>query len=435
MNVLKYFNPVATGFHSVNNFNNKLSLKDKFKTIVCVVVATLVSLPILGLGGLAAFRLCAERFSRNPPDNGTTKKAGAAGTEVLGRQSSAPAAPAPAPAPVPAPAPAPAPAVATTESESPAGESGSAAAAIAAGADEAPSASTVSNLNSSTLSDPVTKFWEDATGDVKFRRIMFLCLNMTQESESDSGSREVMPLDQKISLILNEYEGLKNIRFDAVQQKSLMKDLKANLGKEFDVNQTIDLPEGKMLKKFQTYGDGTCGFYSLFGRSIEGNIRLPLEEAKAKRKEFCEKLREAKRNNQVPESIKSVLVDYFDHIQFAPSNIRNLFNDKIDNLKQEMVGKTLEEKDNIKEKFILTDDFFEAYLKNLEKIDTYLLQDELQAVGEMFKINIVLHQPGWGNDAHIVASQELTSNYDGEVHHVWYNGHNHYEKAQVVESE
>lgn len=87
MNVLKYFNPVATGFHSVNNFNNKLSLANKFKTIVFVVVATLVSIPILGLGGLAAFRLCAERFSRNAPNNRGSEKAAMVGNDILGRES------------------------------------------------------------------------------------------------------------------------------------------------------------------------------------------------------------------------------------------------------------------------------------------------------------------------------------------------------------
>ncbi len=56
-----YFNPFSTQFDTTNNFKN-LSRRQQAGTVALTVIATILTLPILGLGGLAACRYCTKKL-------------------------------------------------------------------------------------------------------------------------------------------------------------------------------------------------------------------------------------------------------------------------------------------------------------------------------------------------------------------------------------
>lgn len=56
------FNPVAPNYNSVSDFRD-LSIQNRMITIFLTFLATVASLPILGLGGVAAFRVLVNNFS------------------------------------------------------------------------------------------------------------------------------------------------------------------------------------------------------------------------------------------------------------------------------------------------------------------------------------------------------------------------------------
>lgn len=62
-NVLNYFNPLTKKFDSVwETFDSCLTFREQLWTITATALAALISLPILGLGGLAVFRAMVNHF-------------------------------------------------------------------------------------------------------------------------------------------------------------------------------------------------------------------------------------------------------------------------------------------------------------------------------------------------------------------------------------
>jgi Protein kinase domain len=68
MNITSYFSPFSKQFHSYDNFK-QLSGWEKCITLTVTVLAALVSIPILGLGGVAAFRAMVGHYKKIDPKN------------------------------------------------------------------------------------------------------------------------------------------------------------------------------------------------------------------------------------------------------------------------------------------------------------------------------------------------------------------------------
>ncbi len=60
--ITSYFNPVSREHHALDNFKH-LSGGEKILTVVLTALATIASLPILGLGGVATFRSLTNQFT------------------------------------------------------------------------------------------------------------------------------------------------------------------------------------------------------------------------------------------------------------------------------------------------------------------------------------------------------------------------------------
>ncbi|MCE5293221.1 MAG: hypothetical protein LLF94_01230, partial [Chlamydiales bacterium] len=85
---------------------------------------------------------------------------------------------------------------------------------------------------------------------------------------------------------------------------------------------------------------------------------------------------------------------------------------------------------------------FEAYLTCLQDVGQYLLQDELIAIADSLNKRVILFQPGWGASRNQLEHAEITP--EGmmpidlkkvtakDIVCIYYNGFNHYEKAEVT---
>ncbi len=200
-------------------------------------------------------------------------------------------------------------------------------------------------------------------------------------------------------------------------------DLLKEIKKQFEIQDRVDPLPTMAIERHPTVADGSCAFHALLGKEKDGVISCP--DVETKRQEFCQWLRDKKQEGKLPESIKNVLRDYFLHWEFVPDGVKGRVDFK--GLPADFNRLSSKEKEDRIEAF--TDQVFEPYLAELQKKESYLLQPELQALAESLKMNVVLHQPGWGADR--VNSREVALNPDAATPavHVWYNGRNHYEKA------
>lgn len=204
----------------------------------------------------------------------------------------------------------------------------------------------------------------------------------------------------------------------------------------------IELPAGKSLAIYHTGGDGSCGFYALLGEPI--NSQYGHRDIKGLRKEFCDYLRRKHQAHQLPDQIKNVIDDYFLNFKEAPSAFQKgaqaihdkLFAQypKIDRATEESRKKELiAEQERLKREFLENKTVFEAYLEHLAKHTTYLLQDELIAVALWKNLAIRLVQPGWGEARGIAAFCLFNEGEGRSIVDIYYNGHNHYERALFIE--
>lgn len=225
-----------------------------------------------------------------------------------------------------------------------------------------------------------------------------------------------------------------------------------------------ELESHKILEVFPTRGDGSCGLHALVGTSTKGS-EYKCDASKV-RKELVNELTRMKKDNELPPEIRIIITDYFleadDPRARVPQSFRK--NSAVDKFRRENFGryqeltrqhdalqKSLkaataaerveiekqrkilnEQRDQIKNNFIDNDAVFEAYLGTIKNTRQYLLQDELLVAAQILNKQIVLFQPGWGHEMTKLRHEVLNAEATGDVVYIYYNGNNHYERAQVV---
>ena len=192
------------------------------------------------------------------------------------------------------------------------------------------------------------------------------------------------------------------------------------------------LGDGRLLFVYKTVADGSCGLHALLGKECNqhGDYQC---DAVDSRKSFCDKLEQLRRHDQLPIQIKTTLYDYFLRFDVAPSSFRDVTRDLYSKLREGYGQLSKKDQDERKETFMNSPLVFDAYLANLRKVGTYLLQDELIAAARVFNKKLILCQPDWLNSEIAVAGESTIANSDAEKVYIWYNGINHYEKAFVLE--
>ena len=197
-----------------------------------------------------------------------------------------------------------------------------------------------------------------------------------------------------------------------------------------DRQQKLDETRGLWI--YKTHGQGACGFHALFGEYDKADKEYICLDSVVRRGEFCVWLRDNK--DHLPEVIKVVLNDYFLHFEYAPSyfktaevtEIRNKMLREIQTLTQQ------DDRDALLDRFMQNNTVFNSYLYNLSQEGTYLLQEELIACALCFKKKLILFQPGLGNDSDQIFQEAFHSEFGDDTAEVYYNGRNHYEKAQEI---
>src|SRR5690606_5818421 len=61
--IASYFCPFSHKFQAMEDFSQRLTAWERFKTITVTALAALASLPLLGLGGVAAFRAMVRHYA------------------------------------------------------------------------------------------------------------------------------------------------------------------------------------------------------------------------------------------------------------------------------------------------------------------------------------------------------------------------------------
>ena len=184
--------------------------------------------------------------------------------------------------------------------------------------------------------------------------------------------------------------------------------------------------------RYKTGDDGSCGIHALVGKPEKGKY----QSAPECRQLFCLWLGARWKEDRLPKEIEHVLDDAFDNLENASMGfgkdidvirIRNELRKNYDKL-------TPKQGDQRKKDFLQNPKVFNAYLNNLAKTNVYLLQDELIAAAIYFEKKLVLYQPDyiWKNGERKIADKKVRSVFNStgkETVVVFYNGHNHYERA------
>ncbi|MBS0633846.1 MAG: OmpH family outer membrane protein [Verrucomicrobia bacterium] len=98
-------------------------------------------------------------------------------------------------------------------------------------------------------------------------------------------------------------------------------------------------------------------------------------------------------------------------------------------------------KEELISSIIYDEKILEAYLGCLQQVGQYLLQDELIAIADSLGKRVVLFQPGWGDEHGKLQYSEVTASGIRPIDLkdidakkmvcIYYNGYNHYERAEV----
>jgi hypothetical protein len=198
----------------------------------------------------------------------------------------------------------------------------------------------------------------------------------------------------------------------------------------------IKLGNGKTLKAYRTQADGSCAFHAILGTNQNGTWKTDAKEA---RKIFCDWI---KSRRPLRHKIRSVLDSYYDDRNQAPSyftrNTASIYarhQKPTDKLPDEPIAraKEIQRRENIKEAFVSNPEVLRVYLENMMNTGTFLLQDELMAVGECFGKNVILYQPSWGINA-APACSEPDAFVDGsDTVLIWFDpAKRHYERAALT---
>lgn len=222
--------------------------------------------------------------------------------------------------------------------------------------------------------------------------------------------------------------------------KLICAQLKANEHAHPAIDKASRMRDGRRLITHQTGSDGSCALHALLGVPVSG---VYMTDAAARRKELCEWLENQYNRYQLHERAINILQDYFDHFKNAPETFRNAVRDKYQQFRSawEKLGSSREDKlkkDDIKADFVYDRDVFRAYCNELRNVSRYMLQEELIMAAECFGCKLELHQPEWNNlagkggDKRNIKSDTFNATASGDIVHVWYNGLNHYERAETL---
>lgn len=193
--------------------------------------------------------------------------------------------------------------------------------------------------------------------------------------------------------------------------------------------------EGQLVTH-PTGSDGSCALHALLGVPVSGVYKT---DASAKRKALCEWLEKQYSKYQMHERAYNVLQDYFDHFTKAPETFRKAVHKKYEHYRREF-DKSQDplQRSDIRTSFIYDPVVFHAYCSELKNVGRYMLQDELIMAAECFGCQLELHQPVWnedagkGRDKRNAVSEIFNASAPGKKIHIWYNGSNHYERAEII---
>ncbi|MCE5316920.1 MAG: hypothetical protein LLG04_06105 [Parachlamydia sp.] len=212
------------------------------------------------------------------------------------------------------------------------------------------------------------------------------------------------------------------------------------------ISSSYHLQNGRKLVSLQTGSDGSCALHALLGVPVAGIYKT---DAAGRRKALCDWLEKQYQKYQLHERACIILQDYFDHFGNAPDTFCNAVRKKHQHYRREFdkLGgspQDLVKKSDIKADFIYDPEVFRAYRAELMNVSRYMLQEELIMAAECFGCQLELHQPAWNNragkslssgDQRVVVSETFNSpaniSIPGKKVHVWYNGINHYERAEI----
>ena len=214
----------------------------------------------------------------------------------------------------------------------------------------------------------------------------------------------------------------------------------------------VELPDGNTLHKLTTKGDGSCALHALLGeKKFWGTYET---DAKAARSHFCEWLRKKFQANDLPASINIVLEDAFDNFERAGFVFRQAVEESYKKYHDGYDQLPPNEKKKRLEGFVHDKEVFEIYLSTLMRTDVHLLHLEFLAAAQCFGKTVVLYQPGQFFDSNNIRLMVLNNfgaptdkaniKQEDEVQavernlaekdiiRVWYNGHNHYQRAEKL---
>ncbi|MFQ5729050.1 MAG: OTU domain-containing protein [Waddliaceae bacterium] len=274
---------------------------------------------------------------------------------------------------------------------------------------------------SKQVEESETKLWEAYLGNKKMRRFLELVVVNIGENEEKAKLIVGYYIDSSGLTISDDIRG----SLVGLVEEQLTRNEKHAMMDTKDPSKVPSRTEGN-LRVYSTEDDGSCAFHAFLGEAIDGRYRC---DAQSMRNQFCEWLTQRFADDNVPEEINNVLRDYFQHFDHAPSRVKTA--DVIDlynQLREGYEDLSPDEKDERINMFIRNKDVFDAYIVHIRDVTTWLLQDELAVAAICFNKTVQLCQPGWGADAEI---GEKTLNPGlSEPILVWYNGFNHYERAE-----
>lgn len=203
---------------------------------------------------------------------------------------------------------------------------------------------------------------------------------------------------------------------------------KIHIEEEVPVVEEKKLADGRIIQISPTIGDGSCGMHAIIGVVRDGYFRTQ-ESAKEVREKFVQWIKD---NNRFPEAIVG---DYFRNFNLSPGGFKE--NKEVIELynryHRDFNQLTPAEQSARTDAFLREEAVRKAYYDNLSNTGVYLLQDELLLFAESVKMNVVLYQKGWGNDTGIHANEVILDPSYPTVG-VYFNGVNHYSRAQIKPS-
>jgi hypothetical protein len=279
-----------------------------------------------------------------------------------------------------------------------------------------------------TPKDEVEKtFWEMHFQNKELHALLEMTIN---SNDKDVSQKAIFIVDNYIryckesnsEFILQEYErrGIIDSLVDQLQKnRTIPKKISSD---------KFRLENGNILRIRSTLGDGSCGIHALLGDLQSGYYQTDPQKA---RKQLCNWLRDQHNLQKLPQAIDNVLYDYFLNFEMAPSTFKSAVRNTYDKYHRDYSKLTKEEQDKRKTAWVNDEKVFGAYLENLEKTHVYLLQDEMIAAAMCFDKKVILYQPGWYHDRDKLGMGILNEQGSTEVH-IWYNGYNHYQRAEIA---